>query len=257
MERYDFTQPGGFPFDQNILKDMQEQYLTMMQKLCANFGAGPYIISGMVQAGGNISDGWFFYNGDLVSFTGGVIPVPGGGSVVLVQITNDTGTLAFDDGTNPVVKISPRAALTVGATVTDATHFPLTSLLTFPSSFATMIKDAEVHHAISAAGATITGDIYQRNDFLNKTVRFRGELEIHAGIASSGVYNILNTGVTPPSNAPFIGVVDNGIFTIDSSGKDYVATVPFYVDAAGNLQASVLKTGTNYFISINAIIPLD
>jgi hypothetical protein len=257
MNRYDFTKTGGFPFTQDVLKDMQDLYLAGMQNICTMLGSNPFIISGMITSGTSISDGWFFYNGDLCPFTGGTIPTPAGSDAVLVTITPGTGTLLFNDGSTPVVKIGPTAALTTGPTVTDATHFPLASFQAFYSGLAGMIKESEVHAAISVAGGFITGDLYRRIDHLNNTMRVRGNLFVNSGIGGSGSYGLWSTGVIPAHEAPFRGTVTFNGFSLDATGKDYLTDIALSLDTTGSINILAYKGSANYTITVNAILPLD
>jgi hypothetical protein len=130
----DFTKTGGFPLTQNRLAYLQTAYNEMLQALAAIGGAAgmggvPVVLTGMaVSGGGNtVSSGWFFYNGQLVKFTGGTV-VPGGGEVSLVLLTNTSTPLTYNDGSTPSVVNETTGSLTHAASVTDATHFPVSAL---------------------------------------------------------------------------------------------------------------------------------
>jgi hypothetical protein len=80
MNRIDLTQLGGFPFEQDTLKFMQDNVagaFSGIAKLCGS----KTILSGVVLAGGNVSDGWISYNGELIQFVGGVA----GAQVVITE----------------------------------------------------------------------------------------------------------------------------------------------------------------------------
>lgn len=131
-KRIDFTQLGGFPLCQDDLKWALDGIYGAIDAIIQAGGDGstPFAVSGMaVSGGGNtVADGWFYYNGELVQFTGGTVS-PGGGEVALVLIADTSTTLTFNDGSTPVVVLIKTATLTHAATVTDATHFPVSSLI--------------------------------------------------------------------------------------------------------------------------------
>ena len=158
----DFTQPGGFPFTQNILGFIQTgfQHQITQLLLAGVDGDTPTIVSGMAVtiAGGDtsVTDGWFMYHGMLHPFTGGTV-TPGGGEVALVVITYTVGTLSYNDGSTPGVVSESSAALDHAVTVTDATHFPVSALRQW------RVTPNHFYSAISAPvdGATILFDKHQ------------------------------------------------------------------------------------------------
>lgn len=88
------TQPDGFPLESDAtLGFMQSNYESGIRALCALAGSNAIIVSGMVEAGGNISDGWIWYDGDLVFFQGGAIAAQFVINTVAEQKANQNGTL--------------------------------------------------------------------------------------------------------------------------------------------------------------------
>lgn len=259
MERYDFTKTGGFPFTQDVLKDMQEYYLTMMQKLCSNFGPGPFIISGMVQGGGSISSGWFYYNGDIIPFTGGTIPTPAGGSVVLVQITANTGTLTFTDGSTPIVKVGPTAVLTTGATVTDATHFPLSILQNFGREAAWNTL------SITGVPSGISGTIIYRKNFIANTLQLQVSVTINStalGTAYSGSIGTLPSGYRPTATLYYPGIINRSATTNiydNQTPQAPIVAIPVWIDNTGiiNIRAFISSPASIYTFTLNINMPLD
>lgn len=72
MKRIDFTHLGKMPFSQDRADYMQQSYtepLAAIARLCGN----KTILHGVEVAGGNVSDGWISYNGELIFFVGGVL----------------------------------------------------------------------------------------------------------------------------------------------------------------------------------------
>lgn len=69
MNRYNFLQTGGFPFETDILDGMQKAYeiFNSLGALAGNFT----IISGCIATGSNISNGFVHINGEIYPFVGG------------------------------------------------------------------------------------------------------------------------------------------------------------------------------------------
>lgn len=261
MERYDFTKLGGFPFTQGVLKDMQETYITVLQQFFSNFGDGPYIISGMQQSGGSITDGWFYYNGDMIPFTGGVIPTPAGSDVVLVEITYNTGTLTFNDSSTPVVKVGPTAALITAASVTDATHFPLDSLQYFG-------REANWNIITIPGGAPnfISGTVSYKKDFTNNLLYIRGLLTVgSAGFAGGPGYLTLATlaaAYRPNTKSHWFSPHDctGGFIYDDQTPQAPIKGVDCYLDTTGAINVmgvAIGGAGGSYGVEFNTVIPLD
>jgi hypothetical protein len=98
---YDFTQPGGFPFDQDVLNDLQNALLEAEGAIAAL--AGPLaILSGCVVDGGAAGNGIVAINGVIMPFIGGAITA----NVVVVQTPTD---LTYQDGSEPPSKTTQYA----------------------------------------------------------------------------------------------------------------------------------------------------
>ncbi|GGB14243.1 hypothetical protein [Mucilaginibacter rubeus] len=95
MNRYDFTQPGGFPFDQGVLQFMQDCINTAAS--AANLSGPMSILSGCVASGGSVSNGVVVINGEILPFTGGVAQAK-------VIIMEEATSLTFEDNVSRTVK---------------------------------------------------------------------------------------------------------------------------------------------------------
>jgi len=96
MNKIDFTQTGGFPFDQSTLDFLQDSILLAGQ-LATAIGDRA-ILSGCIVAGSNAGNGYMVIDGEILPFTGGVIE----DKVIIIEADND---LTYEDGTpRPVVK---------------------------------------------------------------------------------------------------------------------------------------------------------
>ncbi|MDP1812326.1 MAG: hypothetical protein Q8K66_13070 [Sediminibacterium sp.] len=95
MNNFDFTQPGGFPLDQEVLGLLQDN-----TKLAANsalLGGEFFILTGCTVVGGNASNGVVVIGSEVLPFVGGVITA----KVIIVEtVTN----LLFEDGANKGVE---------------------------------------------------------------------------------------------------------------------------------------------------------
>ena len=185
MRKIDFSQIGGYPLAQDDLGYLQGAYtecLKAMASIC-NSGGAPVIITGMaVSGGGNtVSDGWLYYNGELVKFAGGTV-APAGGEVAMVNIVTNTTSLAFTNGLSHDVLIEITAVLISSAPVTDATHFPVSALVPWTA------YDPTLYSAVTAINTQITT--------LNK------------------IFNVWDNELT----APTITVIGGGAFTGTSIG---------------------------------------
>lgn len=89
-KKYDFTQTGGFPFDQDVLNDLQNGILEDESAEAAILGA-LVIISGCVVTGGMVSNGLVAINGQILPFVGGAI----GTKVIIVT---GSVSLTYQDG---------------------------------------------------------------------------------------------------------------------------------------------------------------
>lgn len=68
----DFLKLGGYPMAQEDLDWLQGSYRGAFAELAKLIG-DKTIISGMVEAGGNVGNGWISLNGELLPFIGGAI----------------------------------------------------------------------------------------------------------------------------------------------------------------------------------------
>lgn len=101
MNRYDFTQPGGLPFDQGTMDFIQSCINTAASTATL---AGPTaILSGCVIAGGTAGNGVVVINGEILPFTGGVIQTK-------VKIVEVATSVVFQDGAPRVVKYERAAS---------------------------------------------------------------------------------------------------------------------------------------------------
>jgi hypothetical protein len=108
-KRIDLTNLGGYPLAQEDLEWLQSSYRNAFAGLASMIG-DKVIVSGMVQAGGNVTNGWISLNGELLPFIGGTI---GLGGYVIEQTETP---LVFDDGVSKNVLIERVAKFSAGGT---------------------------------------------------------------------------------------------------------------------------------------------
>ncbi|MEQ3500589.1 hypothetical protein ABMY20_12600 [Tenacibaculum sp. SSH1-16] len=90
MNLIDFLQTGGFPLETNTL-----DFLQQANKSLSAFGAmagDKTIISGCVASGQTVSDGYIYYNGELLFFKGGT-------EIDNIVIIEEEEKVEFEDGT--------------------------------------------------------------------------------------------------------------------------------------------------------------
>lgn len=97
MNNIDFTQTGGFPFDQGTLAFMQNNIV--LASKAAAFGGTLSIISGCQIVGANTADGFVCINGEILPFVGGTITT----KVIIVETV--TNLLYEDNVSRPVQKV--------------------------------------------------------------------------------------------------------------------------------------------------------
>lgn len=66
MDNIDFNQTGGFPIDTYVLNAMQSSYRTLNE--LGKITGDKVIVSGCIEAGGVVSDGFVIINGELLKF---------------------------------------------------------------------------------------------------------------------------------------------------------------------------------------------
>ena len=96
MNKINFNQTGGFPFETNTLDEMQKAY-----EIFNNLGAlagNKAIIKGCKQTGNIVDDGYIYLDGEVLQFQGGQIQP----NIIVVEDVTD---MIFQDGTQkPVYK---------------------------------------------------------------------------------------------------------------------------------------------------------
>jgi len=133
----DLTKLGGLFTYQDTLEFMQLAYSQPLDAL-AKFTGEKFVVSGCVDDGANVSEGWIVVNGELLPFTGGAINT----QIVIETILADEG---FDDGTLKQVYTTKRASFGIagGFNYTDLKRLPFssTSISECVTQIASMVKN--------------------------------------------------------------------------------------------------------------------
>jgi hypothetical protein len=90
MNSIDFTQPGGFPLDQDVFGFQQTNIFMAAQ--AANLAGTLAILSGCVVAGNQVGNGYVVINGEILSFVGGIPDAK-------VSVIQTTENMNYEDGT--------------------------------------------------------------------------------------------------------------------------------------------------------------
>lgn len=279
MKAIDFTQPGGFPLTQNQLGYLQQAYTETITALAAIGGgsSSPFIVSGIeianpVDGTYIISDGWFFYNGEVVKCLSGSVVGASGGSDAYIIIANDSSPLVFNDGSTPNVVFDKTATLSVlpSGTPTDDTHFPLSALQPFGKGLGATNREASWNTlavGTSAAEGGVVGTMYYKKDFISNTLHLRGMLTANNAqnfAASPGsllyLMCLLPVEYRPLSNLYFSAYFYIATSTKDDSNVSWIKQLNCVYNVAGQVLFNWIKPEVGvdaYGVNFNVILPLD
>lgn len=266
MKGIDFTKLGGYPFTQDTLDYLQTAYTEAVGALCAAGGTatGPMRISGMevtepTPGDVAVSDGWFIYNGNLIRFIGDTVTP--GSDVALVEITNGATSLTFNNGSSHNVLLESTATVIAAASVTDATHFPVSALMPFGRE-----KDWTTDVVINIASIGSTGSVRYKKDYFANTLQISGSVTLidpsagalsYPNVSEAKIYE-MPVGYRPPFGRRIVGVVQAPLLLTEDS-KDWLRHVNLYFDGQ-YLWMETPKTAsgsTSYTVVFNAVVPLD
>lgn len=279
MKAIDFSKPGGFPLTQNQLNYLQQAYTEAIKALAmvGQSGTSPYIINGVTitnpsSGAYTATNGWVFYNNELIRFVPGSIAGASGGFEPYVVITPSATTLVYHDGSTPSVIQDKDASLQVlpTGTVADATKFPLSSLRPFGAGLGELNREMVWNTLVvntPAAEGGVTGTLYYKKNHLTNTLHIRGTLSAanaqnFAGMPGSLSYvmGIIPANYRPINMAYFIAqyFISSGIK--DDVNVSWIKQVNCVINTAGQILINWLKpesTVLSYGISFNTILPLD
>lgn len=278
MKAIDFTKPGGFPLTQDQLGYLQQAYTEATIALASMGGdsSTPFRVSGMAVSSPStgsydITAGWFCYNDELVKCEAGSISGASGSSDAFIVISPLVTSLVYNDGSTPGVVLDKTATLQVlpSSTATDATHFPLSSLLYFGQGLGPSNREAgwnvlSVSTAVVDGG--VTGDVYYKKDFLTNTLHMRGALSAgnaqnFAAMPGSLFYlmGTLPAAYIPANNTYFTAQYFVASSVLDSTGTVWIKQVNCALNASGQLYINWMKPEISivgYGVNFNVLLPL-
>jgi hypothetical protein len=279
MKLIDFTQPGGFPLTQDQLGYLQQAYKETITAvaLIGGDGSAPHIISGMEISNPfagtyTVTDGWFFYYGNMVRFNAGTVAGASGASDAFVVINNAAGPLIFNDGSAPNVIFDMDATLQVlpSGTPVDATHFRLSSLQPLGLGFGIANRDSgwkTLAISTPSVDGGVTGNVYYKKDFTANTLHLRGALTAANAqnfAASPGslfyLMGSLPIGYIPSNNAYFSAYYYIGASIKDDLGVGWIKQVNLGLNNSGQLFGNWIKPEvaiSSYGVNFSATISLD
>ena len=106
MNRIDFSHAGGFPLETDTFDFLQKSLADPIKALTA-LGGDNYIISGMVETNGKVSDGWVVIHGEILPFKGDF-------KQNTVIVTKTAQKVTFENGTKRDVYFTHQAMFGAG-----------------------------------------------------------------------------------------------------------------------------------------------
>ena len=279
MKKIDFSQPGGFPLTQDQLNYLQQSYTECAHALARMGGnvAGPFIISGMAITNPSlgeysVTEGWLYYNGEIVRFLPDTVTGASGSFAPFVVISPVSSSLLFNDGSTPPVigdSTATIVSMPVG-TPTDTTHFPLLQLQPFGVGFGLANRDAtwqSIAVSTIVADGGVTGTIFYKKNFITNTLHVRdtltsGNAQNFAASPGSAFYlmGTLPAGYAPANTAYFSAQYFLAAGIKDDLGVAWIRSINCAINFAGQIFAGWIRPDisiSGYGINFNTILPLD
>lgn len=227
MNTLNFNQSIGFPFETNILDEMQKAY-TLFNALGAIVGNFS-IISGCQLSGSTIADGVVFINGEILEFKGGVAQT----NVIVVE---EKTALEFED-TNSHDVIFTRYA-TFG---TATTQWPWAD---FKRGMPTIdISEALAGKATTEALTTLSNSIQTMLEKLD-TIDTNAKVQVQTDWdATTGKGVLLNK---PDFSSPFLLKGTYPVGNLDNTDEIRTVTFPTVNTTNYMVLGSLVSKSSNY-----------
>lgn len=277
MKTLDLTQPGGFPLTQDRLDYLQTAYRECLGAIGSAISDGDYVpaLTGMVSsdAGGGIttiSEGYFFYNNEVVYFPEQSYTAAEEGNILYIVITGSATSLTFNDGVSRDVildKVGIVSELPL-STPTDETHFRLYFLRSFALALGLNNRTAEGAISVSTPSADggVIGNIFYRKDKIANTLSIRSVLipnnpeNIVASPNNDYVFAAtLPVGYRPTFAQYITGHYSGTVRRKDDVDVDYLNQISVQINPSGAIHVRWIKpaaAATVFGINITGIIPL-
>ena len=279
MKMIDFTQAGGFPLTQDELNYLQSAYTECINAVALMGGSSsiPYKISGMVithptTGTYDVTDGWFFYNNELIRFVASGITGMLSGNDAFVVINSIGTTLTYNNGSTPTVILDKTASLHALpiATATDTSHFLLSALLPFQLGFGLAGRETGWNVLTVATDVTVggvSGTLYYKKNWLNNTLHLRGQLgaDNAQNFSASPFSAFYSMGTLPAAYLPANTAMFTANYFLSSQIKDdlgvaWIKQLNCTINTTGQIEINWIKpdiTVAGYLIGLNVIVPLD
>lgn len=203
-----FTAPNGFPFEADSSAGfMQTDYQSAIKGMAGLAGASGVILSGMVDNGVTVTDGWMYYGGDVVRFVGGAKQSTFVIVNSVVQKANQNGTL-YDRYTTKVAQFGSGS----GAINYDT----LRRIETIEFLQARLLN---LINPLAEVGVILSGMVVSSVDTPS------GECQISAGVALVGTKFVSTSAY---SGAYPVYLKDDGTFTTSMPGSGSFITFDAY-----------------------------
>ena len=251
MKQLLLSELGGYPFTQERLADMQSAYKEGLEGILAQgrySESQGYIISGMVatQVGDNlvISDGLFYYRGKIVRFQESSYDTtiaPGGGSAVMIVITQETTNLQMHSGATLADAIYEDVA-TVGITSNAVTDdkFLYANIKPWSYGFGINAVGPQLNHTYTNAilDCNVQVIMLYRMNYLNNSIRCTIQVTSYSAQNLSAASTLITLGRLPAAfragganYQTFILSATAGTVNVrDSSGSQYIDMAHGYIN---------------------------
>lgn len=290
MKKHDFTQAGGFPFDQDQLKHLQDGLIEAVYALGRTGGTAKFKLYGCevsrVLVSGttydySITAGALFFNDEIIQVPASSLSgVDVSTYKLFLEIVDDTTTLTYYDASTHASQIANHMKLAkyAIATADDSVKFDAANLVPFGVGFGANNRESSwtsISVATGAGNGSITGTIYYKKDYLSNTVRVRGilssatpsdfaaspELTI-VGLAGVGA---LPSGYRPVAARHFTAAAFDGSVLptnrfLNDAGDAFIDRIQCSVNTNGSITGYFIKPDagvSGYLINFYEIIPID
>lgn len=265
MYTTDFSFLGGFPFSQYTLKRMQDGMLqigTALASMGWDGSAYPLILAGCVYDSGslNVTDGWMYYQGEVMYFQGGNIGVDG----QFITLLDNRQAGIFADLQSKDIYVDRQLVLSTTANANDITTDVIKRVHDVFGKY-TEYNDWNTI-AVPSGSTGNTGTIYYRINHLSQHLHIKGSITITNAQALSNpplYYLIANLAAPyrPAETAPFSAYVryHSALYILEANGTEHITSVNGELSSAGDLSFGLIKPDaaiSAYTVYFNTQIPL-
>ncbi|TAN18840.1 MAG: hypothetical protein EPN37_04570 [Chitinophagaceae bacterium] len=233
-KRIDFSQLGGFPLTQDALDFMQQSYRNALVGV-AQLAGDAVILSGMIDNGTAVTDGWILYNGELLPFLAG-------NKQTYFIIEDITGTDQFQDNTIRIIYHTRQARFGSGTG-----QIAYSALVRLNTVLGMQTNYTSLSNALTAVQNSL-------NAHIANTLNPHGVTKVQVGLgnlpnAKSDAINLNDTNTLATSAAVF--ALANMILL---TGSIYLGDIPGPNDnGAASVTVNLANAVTGAYIVIGSI----